>query len=158
VEPEDQRRLETHFQRLTDAELRRITALEREQYRDDAFALAIAESARRHLPLLKPEEYWAGFRQEWLEQVSFCYQCWVTTTDEPLGGGISRGLVGTRVEEQGDPCPICHSVLASKAFCIVFPIMRQAQYRVLFDRRLAPDPPRGRRLREGPTNSPRVTP
>jgi hypothetical protein len=153
MEPEEQRRLEAHFQGPSDAELRRITTLERDQYRDDASRIAMGELARRNLPVLQPEEYWARFREEWLAEMGFCYQCWATTTSEPLGGGIRQRLIGpligTRLKEEGEPCPICHSVLVTKCFCIVVPIVRRGQYRVLFDRRLYGDPPKGPRLREG---------
>jgi hypothetical protein len=149
MEPEEQRRLEAHFQSLSDAELRRITTLDRDQYRGEAFGIAMGELGRRKLPVLQPEEYWARFREEWLAEIGFCYQCWATTTSESLGGGIAQRLIGTRLVEEGEPCPICHSVLATKCFCIVVPIVRQCQYRVLFDRRLYGDPPKGRRLREG---------
>jgi hypothetical protein len=150
VEPDEQRRLEARFRSLEDAELRRITALEREQYRDDAFALATDEMARRRLPVLSPEEYWAQFREEWLAQVGFCFPCWATTTDELLVGAPPRGrLIGTRLVEGGDPCPVCRSVVATECFCVVVPIVRFGRYRVIFDRGFAPDPPRGRKLRDG---------
>ena len=160
MEPEEQRRLEAHFQGLSDGELRRITTLEREQYRDDAFGIAMDELARRHLPVLRPEEYWARFREEWLAQVGFCYQCWATTTDESLGARLSQKLIGTRVVAQvgQDPCPFCQSVVATKCFCIVIPIVRQARYRVLFDRSLFANPPKGRRLRESRPTSESVGP
>jgi hypothetical protein len=149
MELEDQRRLEEHFRSLANADLRRITTLERPQHRDEAFRVAMDELARRRLAVLRPAEYWRQFQQEWLEQVGFCYQCWATTTDENLGAVAPRRLIGTRLVDEEDPCPICKSVIATKSFCIVVPIVRQAKYRVLFDRKFLPDPPKGRRLKDG---------
>jgi hypothetical protein len=147
MEPDAQRRLETHLSSLSDAELRRIATLEREQYRDDAFEIVLGELARRRLPKLQPEEYWAQFRNEWLAQVGFCYQCWAATTSDPLPGGTTSRLVGMRLVEEGEPCPTCGSTLATNCFCIIFPIVRTAQFRILADPRPFADPPKTRRIK-----------
>jgi len=149
MDAEGQQRLEEHFRNVPDAELRRITTIERHQYREEAFQLALDELARRGLPLLQPDEYWSAYRDEWLAQVGFCHQCWAMTTDDSVGAILPRRLVGMRLLEEGTPCLICQSVVATKWFCVVVPVVRQAKYRVLFDRSVFPDPPKGRRLREG---------
>jgi hypothetical protein len=141
-------RLEVQFRGLGDAELRRITTLERDQFRDEALRLAESELARRGLPLLPPEEYWSQYRDEWLAQIGYCYDCWAMTTSEPLPGATINRLFGMRLQLEGEPCLICGSVLAANCFCILIPILRYAKYRALVDRRLYGDPPKTRRVRE----------
>ena len=152
LESDEQRRLEAHFGGLADADLRRITTLERSQYREEAFQMALDELARRRLPLLLPEDYWRQFQEEWLAQVGFCYKCWTTTTDESLGAVFPGWrLIGVRLVDEADPCPACNSVVLTKSFCIAVPIVSMGRYRVLLDRRLFADPPKGRRLRDDAT-------
>jgi len=149
MEVDDQQRLQAHFASLADGDLRWITSLERTQYRDEAFQMALDELARRRLPVLLPEEYWRQFPEEWLAHVGFCYQCWTMTTDEPLGA-VSPGwkLFGVGLANETAPCPACGSVTLTKTLFVVVPIARLGRYRVLLDRRLYGDPPKGRRLRD----------
>ena len=142
MEFEEQRRLEEHFRGLAEADLRRLTTLDRSQYRDEAFRMAMEELGRRRLPALLPEEYWSQFPEEWMAQVGFCHTCWTTTTDESPGPvGFFR--IGTRLMGYEDPCSVCQSVVRTKWFCfLVVPLVRLAKYRVL------PDPIKGRRLRD----------
>lgn len=148
MEPDVLMRLEAHFRRLGDGDLRRITTAERDQFRDEAFGLAAGELARRGLPLLRPEEYWNQYRDEWLAQIGYCYDCWAMTTSEPLAGATINRLIGMRLQLEGEPCLICGSVLAANCFCILIPILRYEKYRALVDRRLYGDPPKTRRVRE----------
>lgn len=149
MEPEVLMRLESQFRSFGDAELRRITVAERDQFREEALGLAEGELVRRGLPLLRPEEYWTQHREEWLAQVGYCYDCWAMTTSEPLPGATINRLIGFRLQIEGEPCRICGSVLAANCFCVLVPVVRYAKYRALLDRRMYGDPPRTRRMKDG---------
>ncbi len=130
MEPEGLMRLESQFRSFADGDLRRITAAERDQFREEALRLAEGELARRGLPLLRPEE----------------------------PGATTNRLVGFRLQIEGEPCRICGSVLAANSFCVLIPIVRYARYRALLDRRMYGDPPRTRRMKDGRSSVQAIAP
>jgi hypothetical protein len=149
MDPESQLKLQAHFANLSDVDLQRTTCVERSQLRPEALQLALEELSRRRVPVLTPAEYWRQSPEEWLAYVGFCHPCWAATTDEMLGPASSGWrLVGVGLTSFGDPCKVCGSVTATKAFFVVVPVAQLGRYRVLLDQRRYGDPPKGRRLRD----------
>ena len=131
MNPEARLEVERHMRELDDAALRRLVVLEASNYQPAALDIARDELKRRHIPFLKPEEYWKQFPEEWLAGVVFCYRCWSETTDESPGHVVTLNLIGTRLLGCDDQCAVCGSVVQRMWFCIVLPILPLSRYRVI---------------------------
>lgn len=108
--------------------------------------LAREEMLRRRLSIPSHFEYARDFPEEWAAAVGLCYRCWEQTTDESPGDMVTINvLFGTRFLNAGDPCPYCGSLVQTKWFCILFPIVLLGRYRV---RNLGNDQYVGRKLKE----------
>ena len=129
--PEEYREFEKRTRALDDAGLRRLTVLESSQYRPEVVTIARDELARRRLSVLSPEDYWKQFPAEWMAALGFCYRCWSETTDESPGLMVTFDLVGTRLLGRDEGCVECGSVVQSKWFCVIVPIVRLGRYRVI---------------------------
>ena len=147
--PEERRGFEQQMRGLDDTALRRLVVLEESAYRPEVVDIARDELARRKLPLLSLEEYWRQFPEEWMTALGFCYPCWIHTIDEPPSAIAFRGLIGTLLLGRDNPCSTCGSVVSTKWFCVVVPIIRMSRYRVIYAKRRLLTPPEyiGRRLK-----------
>ena len=127
----DHREVQKRMEKLDDASLRRLVFLEQSDYLPGAVEIARGELVRRGIPVLTPEDYWHQFRDEWMESIGFCYRCWAETTDESAGQSMTLNFVGQRLIGSEDPCEVCGSVVQTKWFCVIAPLVRIGRYRVI---------------------------
>jgi hypothetical protein len=129
--PEEWREHEERMRALDDGALRCLVVLEETAYRPEVVGIARDELARRRIPVLSQEEYWKQYPEEWIAAVGFCYRCWAQTTDESSGLTVTVHFIGTRLLGNDERCAICSSVVQTKWFCVVVPIVRLGRYRVI---------------------------
>lgn len=78
---------------------------------------------------------------------SFCEACVDATTPKSPGNTFNIQSFGTRMYFAKHRCPTCHSVVQTKAICVLFvPIFPLGRYRVIYFSQTAFA---GRALREG---------
>ena len=130
----NQRRdVEERMHALSDHDLLRLLALEAHDYTPDALEIARHEIRLRNLEVLDTEEYWTKFPAERVGEDGFCARCRDQTTDESPGStGVSFLLGIRRLIGHDDICSACGSVLQTKWFQFILPIIPLARYRVLY--------------------------
>ena len=127
----DRLEIQKQMRDLEDSSLRRLVFLKQTDYLPEAVEIARDELARRGMSVLTPEEYWLQYQDEWLETVGFCYRCWAETTDESVGHTMTVNFIGQRLLGEENPCELCGSVVQTKWFCIVLPLVPIGKYRVI---------------------------
>ncbi len=149
MEVEVQRHLEDQFRAMEDGDLLYLTVVQRDRYRPDALELAMQELARRKLPVLLPEAYWQQYPEEWMARVGFCYQCWITTTDESCMATYLDVAASDILREKGR-CSVCRSVIWTQWFHLFgIPIFPVGRYRIAWDPEPSLDRFKARRVKEG---------
>ena len=129
--PDERREHEERMRAMDDAALRCLVVLQGSDYRPEVVSIARDELARRRIPVLSPEDYWKQYPQEWVAAVGFCYRCWTQTTDESPGHTATVNFIGTRLLGSDEQCPACGSVVQTKWFCVIVPIVPLGRYRVI---------------------------
>jgi hypothetical protein len=128
---EQQQRIEQRLRSLEDGELRAIVVLLVADHTPEFVALARAELARRNLAVPTPEAYWTELPHEWLAGVGFCYRCWSDTTDESPGNTATVNLIGTALTGEEERCEVCGSVIKTKHFWLILPLIPLGRFRVI---------------------------
>lgn len=124
-----------HISALDDHALIRLLALEQADYREEALQIAREEIRRRDLREVSMEEFGTLFPQELIATTGFCAKCHSETTDESPRSTGTFNFIGTSLIGRKDPCSICGSVVQSKYFCFLIPIVFLGRYRINYTRR-----------------------
>jgi hypothetical protein len=143
------RQIEQRMQDLDDHALLRLVAVEESDYRSEALDIARAELRRRRLKVLNAEQYWDQFPLERIGPDGFCAGCRAQTTEASPGDTSTMNLARTRLIGDRDPCPACGSVIPTKWFCLIVPIIPLGRYRIIYlEKGLLHSRYIGRKLRE----------
>jgi hypothetical protein len=128
---EDLEELTEKMSQLDDKELIRLIAIDSLLYRKDAVDVARTILQHRHRPLMTSEEYYQEFPLERILPSGFCVACYLQTKDESPGDTWQVNFCGTRLIGY-EQCPICHSIIQIKWFCLLIPIIPLGKYRVIY--------------------------
>ena len=115
---------------FNDHELLRIVALEESEFLPEAMEIAREELELRGIKPLDAKGYYAQFPTE-DPAFGFCERCLDQTTSEEPGYWSYRTVIGPRLLDSDHKCEKCGSMLMTKWYCIIFPVRRMEQYRVL---------------------------
>jgi hypothetical protein len=131
MDPERRLEISVLMSNFNDHELLRIVALEESEFLPEAIEIARQELEARNIKPLTSTGYFAQFPAE-DPSSGFCQSCLDQTTSEEPGEFGIRNLLGPRILGFDHECSNCGSLLVEKWYCIVFPIRKMAEYRVLY--------------------------
>ncbi len=136
MDAEEYQNLRNRLHALSDAELLSIVTVRQDEYRQEAVEIACEECRSRGITAKDIEQFPAVLAQTVRESMGFCEKCWNATTDESPGSTFTFNfLYGTRLHNEGDECPECGSVRASKWFWFLLPVSKLGTYRVIYKTR-----------------------
>jgi hypothetical protein len=110
-----------------------VATVRQDEFRSEVVEIAREECRARGITVAAQGQFSSMHAEVAREGSGFCRKCFEATTNESPGSTFTLSFFfGTRLHDDGDECPDCGSVRASKWLWVLVPVARLGRYRIRY--------------------------